>query len=146
LSVTAVSGGAASRTTTLEVQETPMSEPLSTPACRIYGIRQCDTMKKAFAWLDQQAVAYHFIDYKHAGVVAERAPVWCAQCAWESLLNRRGLTWRRLPESARVELDQAAALALMIAHPTLIRRPVLEVGERLLVGFDPVVWAEVFGP
>jgi arsenate reductase (glutaredoxin) len=119
------------------------AESPATPACRIYGIRQCDTMKKALAWLDQQAQAYAFVDYKCAGVVAERAPVWFAQVGWEALLNRRGLTWRRLPESARTDLDERAALALMIAHPTLIRRPVLEIGERVLVGFDPQVWTGV---
>lgn len=114
------------------------SSPL--PVCRIYGIRQCDTMKKAFTWLDDHHIAYTFVDYKRAGVVAERAPVWMASRGWEALINRRGLTWRRLSDEARAELDEPRALALMIAHPTLIRRPVIELGERVLIGFDAAAW------
>ncbi len=114
------------------------SSPL--PECRIYGIRQCDTMKKAFTWLDDHPITYTFVDYKRAGVVAERAPVWMASRGWEALINRRGLTWRRLSDEARAELDEARALALMIAHPTLIRRPVIELGEQVLIGFDAAAW------
>ena len=117
-----------------------MPDSNSPPDCRIYGIRQCDTMKKAFTWLDDHHFAYAFVDYKRAGVVAERAPVWMASRGWEALINRRGLTWRRLSDEARAELDEARALALMIAHPTLIRRPVIELGEQVLIGFDAAAW------
>jgi len=116
----------------------PDSSPL--PDCRIYGIRQCDTMKKAVTWLDDHQIAYTFVDYKRAGVVAERAPLWIANRGWEALINRRGLTWRRLSEEARADLDAARALALMVAYPTLIRRPVVELGEQVLIGFDATDW------
>lgn len=111
----------------------------------VYGIRNCDTMKKAFAWLDAQGIAIDFVDYRQPGVVAARLPAWTAQAGWETLLNTRGLTWRRLPESERQNLDAARAAALMAAHPTLIRRPLVEHPGGLLVGFDRERFAAALG-
>ncbi|MCG5509462.1 arsenate reductase [Ectothiorhodospira lacustris] len=111
--------------------------------CRLYGIRHCDTMKKALVWLDNAGIAHEFVDYKQAGIVADRLPHWCRQAGWEGLINRRGLTWRRLDAAAREALDEPRACALMMQHPTLIRRPILECGERVLVGFDVDRYREV---
>ncbi|WP_276315667.1 arsenate reductase [Ectothiorhodospira shaposhnikovii] len=111
--------------------------------CRIYGIRNCDTMKKALVWLDNAGIAHEFVDYKKAGVVADRLPHWCRQAGWETLINRRGLTWRRLDEMEREGLDETRARELMTRHPTLIKRPVLECGETVLVGFDAERYREV---
>ncbi|MFO1068174.1 MAG: ArsC family reductase [Geminicoccaceae bacterium] len=107
----------------------------------IYGIRNCDTMKKARAWLDAHGVAYAFHDYKVAGIDAARLRGWAGQVGWEKLLNRGGTTFRKLPEAEREGLDAARALALMQAQPSMIRRPVLEAGEALLVGFAPEAYA-----
>ena len=103
---------------------------------RLYGIRNCDTMKKAIAWLDEHGIAYQFIDYKKDGVVAERLPHWIKQAGCDRLLNRRGLMWKKLSEAERENVDAAKAAQLMVACPTLIKRPVLETGDELLVGFD----------
>ena len=101
-------------------------------------------MKKAFAWLDANGVAYEFIDYKKAGVAAAGLPEWNRLVGWEKLLNRQGLTWRNLTEEQRANVNEASALALMAAQPTLIKRPLIEVGEaQLLVGFDPERYREV---
>ena len=103
---------------------------------KIYGIKNCDTMKKAFAWLDANGIAYEFIDYKEAGVVADRLPDWNRRAGWQTLLNTRGLMWRKLSEAERANLDEDKALALMTRHPVLIKRPVLDTGKTLLVGFS----------
>ena len=104
----------------------------------IYGIKNCDTMKKAFAWLDDAGVAYDFHDYKKAGIDAETLARWCARSGWESLVNKRGTTWRKLAPEQRAIADEAGAIALMQAQPSLIRRPVVDCGDgNLLVGFDP---------
>ena len=102
----------------------------------IYGIRNCDTMKKAFAWLDANGVAYTFVDYKTAGVVSAHLSDWSRRAGWQALLNTRGLTWRRLSEPERADLDEARALALMATHPTLIKRPLVDDGDALHLGFD----------
>ena len=107
----------------------------------IYGIKNCDTMKKARAWLDGQGVAYAFHDYKVAGIERTRLAGWARQVGWERLLNRAGTTFRKLPERDREELDERRAIALMLAQPAMIKRPVLELGERLLVGFEPETYA-----
>jgi arsenate reductase len=111
---------------------------------KIYGIKNCDTMKKAMAWLDAHGVAHEFVDYKKAGVVAERLPYWIKAAGWETLLNRRGLMWKKLTEAEREGVDAAKAARLMLATPTLIKRPVLEHGEGLIVGFDPDHYARLF--
>ena len=111
----------------------------------LYGIKNCDTMKKARAWLDQRGVAYAFHDYKTAGIDPTRLADWAKQGGWEVLLNRAGTTFRKLPEADKAGLDEAKALALMAAQPSLIKRPVLERGGSIVVGFKPEVYGEVFG-
>ena len=106
-------------------------------AVTIYGIKACDTMKKARDWLQDHGVAYAFHDYKALGVQRDRLAGWAGQVGWERLLNRSGTTFRKLPEAQKSDLDEAAAIDLMLAQPSMIRRPVLEAGGRLLVGFRP---------
>ena len=108
----------------------------------VYGIRNCDTMKKAFAWLEANGVAYEFIDYKKAGVAESHLPDWNRRAGWKTLLNTRGLMWRKLTDDERADVDEAKALALMARHPALIKRPVLDTGSKLLVGFSPENYAE----
>lgn len=104
---------------------------------RVYGIKNCDTMKKAFAWLESNAIAYEFIDYKKAGAVHDRLADWSRRAGWQRLLNTRGMMWKRLSDEERADIDEAKALALMADYPTLIKRPVADTGSELLVGFDP---------
>lgn len=103
----------------------------------LYGIPNCDTMKKARRWLEEHGVGYQFHDYKVAGLDRTRLAAWAEVVGWEQLLNRAGTTFRKLPEAAKRDLDERKALALMIAQPSLIKRPVLETGKTLLVGFSP---------
>lgn len=103
----------------------------------IYGIKNCDTMKKARAWLDKKGVAYDFHDYKAAGIDRGRLEAWAKKVDWEVLLNRAGTTFRKLPDKDKEGLTEARAIALMIAQPSMIKRPVLEAGDKLLVGFKP---------
>jgi len=104
----------------------------------IYGIKNCDTMKKARAWLDKQGVAYEFHDYKNAGIERERLERWVKKAGWEILLNRAGTTFKKLPDKVKEGITEQRALALMIAQPSMIKRPVLELGGgKLLVGFNP---------
>ena len=103
----------------------------------LYGIPNCDTMKKARSWLDAHGVAYAFHDYKKEGVAEDRLRRWVGIAGWEVVLNRSGTTFRKLPESERIDLDADRAVALMFAQPSMIKRPVLEAGETLLVGFTP---------
>ncbi len=113
-------------------------------AVTIYGIRNCDTMKKARAWLDAHDVAYAFHDYKVQGIEAGRLAGWAAKVGWEALLNRAGTTFRKLPEAEKADLTEKTALALMRAQPSMIRRPVLETGGQVLVGFKPETYAGAF--
>jgi arsenate reductase (glutaredoxin) len=103
----------------------------------VYGIKNCETMKKARAWLEAHGVPYEFHDYKTAGIDRAHLARWIAAVGWEILLNRGGTTFRKLPESQREGLNERKAIALMLEHPSLIRRPVLELGQRVLVGFKP---------
>lgn len=112
---------------------------------RLYGIRNCDTMKKAWTWLDAHGVAYDFHDYKKEGVTAARLEAWAGQVGWERLLNRAGTTFKRLSEADKEGLDQAKAIALMQAQPSMIKRPVLEADGKLLVGFRPEEYQAAFG-
>jgi arsenate reductase len=115
-----------------------MTKPIT-----IYGIKNCDTMKKARAWLDKRGVAYSFHDYKAAGIDRERLEGWSKKVGWEILLNRAGTTFRKLPDKDKSGLDARKALALMLAQPSMIKRPVLELGgDKLLVGFSPEQYAE----
>jgi arsenate reductase len=107
----------------------------------IYGIKNCDTMKKARAWLDGSGAVYAFHDYKAAGIERSRLEGWARQVGWERLLNRAGTTFRKLPDKEREALDERRAIALMLAQPSMIKRPVLELGGRLLVGFKPDEYA-----
>ena len=114
---------------------------------RIYGIKQCDSMKKAFAWLEQHQLAYTFHDYKKAGIDAETLAGWCAQLGWEALLNRRGTTWRQLSPEQQSIADTSDAIALMQAHTSVIKRPVLLTpGGQLLVGFDAAQYQSALVP
>ena len=108
----------------------------------LYGIRNCDTVKKARAWLDGQGLAYDFHDYKVAGIDEARLAGWAAELGWERLLNRAGTTFRKLPDADKQGLDAARAIALMLAQPSMIRRPVLDTGARRLAGFDAAAWQE----
>ena len=112
----------------------------------IYGIKNCDTMKKARAWLDGHGVAYDFHDYKTGGIAKEKLKAWSDQLGWETLLNRAGTTFRKLPEADREDLNERKALALMLAQPSMIKRPVLELGSKLLVGFKPDIYAKEVAP
>lgn len=103
----------------------------------VYGIRNCDTMKKTFAWLDQHGVEYAFHDYKKSGVPADRLAAWARRVGWERLANTRGPTWRGIPEEDKARLDENKMLALLEVHSSAIRRPVVEAGRKVLVGFDP---------
>ena len=112
----------------------------------LYGIRNCDTMKKARAWLDGRQVAYAFHDYKTAGITHAQLTRWCRLAGWEQLLNRSGTTFRKLPEGERTGLDRQRAIALMLEHPSAIKRPVLERADgSILVGFDPKVYTAELG-
>ncbi|MFM5918365.1 MAG: arsenate reductase [Novosphingobium sp.] len=109
----------------------------------VYGIPNCDTVKKARGWLDTRGIAHAFHDYKKAGIDPARLGAWAEQVGWEKLLNRAGTTFRKLPESAKTDLGQAGAIALMAANPSCIKRPVVEHPGGLLVGFKPEEWAHV---
>ena len=113
----------------------------------IYGIKNCDTMKKARAWLDSHGVAYAFHDYKSAGIERGRLETWCKKVGWEALLNRAGTTFRKLPDEDKQGLDAAKATALMLAEPSMIKRPVLDLGGgKLLVGFKPEAYSAAIAP
>jgi arsenate reductase (glutaredoxin) len=114
-------------------------------ATKIYGIKNCDTMKKAFTWLEKHRVAYDFHDYKIAGVGKAELAKWCKAAGWETVLNRAGTTFRKLPEGDKQNLTEAKAIALMIANPSMIKRPVLESGGKIEIGFKPESYAAVFG-
>ena len=109
----------------------------------IYGIKNCDTLKKARAWLDKRGVDYAFHDYKTAGIERARLEQWEKKVGWESLLNRAGTTFRKLPDKDKAGLNGKKALALMLAQPSMIKRPVLDLGGgKLLVGFEPDVYSK----
>jgi len=108
----------------------------------IYGIKNCDTMKKARAWLDQHGVSYGFHDYKVGGIERDKLEGWAKEAGWETLLNKAGTTFRKLPDKDKEGLTEARAIKLMLAQPSIIKRPVLELsGGKLLVGFKPQHYA-----
>jgi arsenate reductase len=112
----------------------------------VYGIKNCDTMKKARAWLDKSGVDYAFHDYKTAGIERGRLEQWAKQVGWETLLNRAGTTFRRLPDKDKNAIDAKKALALMLAQPSMIKRPVVDLGRgKLLVGFSPETYGAALG-
>jgi arsenate reductase len=106
----------------------------------IYGIKNCDTMKKARTWLDKHGVDYSFHDYKTAGIDKDRLARWSTAVGWETLLNRAGTTFRKLPDAEKENLTEKKAITLMLAQPSMIKRPVLETGGKLLVGFKPDIY------
>lgn len=108
----------------------------------IYGIKNCDTMKKARAWLDSHGVAYSFHDYKAEGIDKARLQRWAKDVGWEPLLNRAGTTFRKLDDAAKEGLNESKAIALMLEQPSMIKRPVLDLGGKLVVGFKPEIYAK----
>ena len=111
----------------------------------LYGIKSCDTMKKARAWLDTHSIAYTFHDYKSQGIDRAHLVQWCNEHGWQTVLNRAGTTFRQLDEQQKADLDQAKAIELMLAQPSMIKRPVLDLGERTLVGFKPESYHAALG-
>ncbi len=107
----------------------------------IYGVKNCDTMKKARAWLDQRGVAYAFHDYKTSGIERERLERWSKKVGWEVLLNRAGTTFKKLPDKDKAGVTEKKAITLMLTQPSMIKRPVLDLGGgKLLVGFKPEIY------
>lgn len=107
----------------------------------LYGIPNCDTVKKARAWLDERGLAYTFHDYKKQGADAGKLNAWVAAAGWEKVLNRAGTTFRKLPDTDKSDLDAGKAVAVMLANPSCIKRPIVEHDGGLLVGFKPDEWA-----
>ena len=112
-------------------------------AARLYGIKNCDTMKKAWTWLDQHGVAYEFHDYKKDGIDRATLQGWVDQLGWEVLLNRAGTTFKKLPDADKQGIDAEKAIALMLAQPSMIKRPVLAHAGGLTVGFKPETYAQL---
>ena len=110
----------------------------------LYGIPNCDTVKKARVWLDQHGVAFVFHDYKKAGIDRTRLEGWVAEHGWQTVLNRAGTTFRALPEADKADLTAERAIGLMLAQLSMIKRPVLDLGDRTLVGFKPDTYAAAF--
>jgi arsenate reductase len=108
----------------------------------LYGIKACDTMKKARTWLDEHAVSYVFHDYKSVGIDQANLQKWCDEHGWDKVLNRSGTTFRKLDEAQKTDLNQDRAIALMLAQPSMIKRPVLDLGARSLLGFKPEIYQQ----
>jgi len=113
-------------------------------ATTLFGIPNCDTMKKARRWLEANDVLYTFHDYKKSGVPEKELKQWVKKVGWEILLNRRGTTWRKLDDSVKENIDEASAIQVMIENPSAIKRPVLEIDDQLLVGFSEGTYKEAF--
>lgn len=111
----------------------------------LYGIPNCDTVKKARTWLDNHGIAYTFHDYKKAGADAAKLAAWCHAAGWDKVLNRAGTTFKKLPDADKADLDQAKAVAVMAANPSCIKRPIVEHPGGLLVGFKDAEWAAALG-
>ena len=112
----------------------------------IYGIKNCDTMKKAMRWLDEHGVDYRFHDYRKEGLDRTQLKAWEKEVGWETLLNRRGMLWRKLPETSRDSINRENALQIMQDNPAIIKRPVLDLGDRRVVGFKPEDYRQLFSP
>jgi len=110
----------------------------------LYGIPNCDTVRKARRWLDAQDINYQFHDFRKEGLQASLLQEWEAELGWETLINRRGMSWRKLPEQTRKEIDQSSAIQLMLENPTLIKRPILDLGNSRHVGFSETQYQELF--
>ena len=111
----------------------------------LYGIPNCDTVKKARVWLDQNGVAYAFHDYKKQGIDQARLEAWVDELGWETVLNRSGTTFRALPDGDKADLNAAKAVRLMLAQPSMIKRPMLDLGDRRIAGFKPEIYAAALG-
>lgn len=111
----------------------------------IYGIKACDTMKKARDWLDRKGVSYDYHDYKTQGIDRAHLEKWAKDVGWETLLNRAGTTFRKLPDADKANIDAQKAIALMLAQPSMIKRPVVEHGGRIIVGFKPEIYEKALG-
>jgi arsenate reductase (glutaredoxin) len=111
---------------------------------KLFGIPNCDSVRKARRWLDERGIAYVFHDFRKDGLDAQRLSAWIGQAGWEPLLNRKGTTWRQLPAEQREEIDARRAQTLMLAQPALIKRPVLESGQHLEVGFSADRYSNLF--
>jgi arsenate reductase len=114
------------------------------PTVIIYGIPNCDTMKKARTWLDGRGVAYRFHDYRAEGVDRAHVEAWVKALGWEKVLNKASTTFKELPDGKKAGLDAKKAVGLMLANPTMIKRPMLDLGGRLIAGFKPDIYAEAF--
>ena len=110
----------------------------------LYGIKNCDTVKKARKWLEDSGVDYRFHDFRSDGLDAAQLRAWVAELGWETLLNRRGTTWRQVPEAIKVAIDETSAIALMLEKPAIIKRPVLEHGRKVSVGFTADAYKMLF--
>ena len=110
----------------------------------LYGIPNCDTMKKARAWLAAQGIDYEFHDYKNLGVDEKTLRGWVKELGWKPLLNTRGMMWRKVPQDAKDSIDEASAIALMLETPSIIKRPVLDTGTQRHVGFKPEQYEQIF--
>lgn len=110
----------------------------------MYGIPNCDTVKKARVWLEAKGVDYAFHDYKKAGIDRARLEAWVKELGWETVLNRAGTTFRKLPEADKANLDAAKAIDLMLAQPSMIKRPIVDLGGRRIAGFKPDIYAAAF--
>lgn len=110
----------------------------------IYGIPNCDTMKKARRWLDEHKIEHQFHDYRKNGLSAAQLTTWVNELGWENVLNRRGTTWRKLPDETKNTIDQASAITLMLEQPAMIKRPLLEHAGHYHLGFKPAEYADIF--
>ena len=111
----------------------------------LYGIPNCDTMKKARKWLADNGVEYEFHDYKKLGIEKKKLTEWIKTVGWETLLNRRGMMWRKVPDDVKANIDEKSAIELMLETPSIIKRPVLEAKGKVTVGFKPEIYEELFG-
>src|ERR1700716_1325382 len=136
------------RTRSNSARPSSPAPPRKQPAMSItiYGIKNCDTMKKARSWLDGHGVAYDFHDYKTAGIAKDKLKQWSDELGWETLLKPAGPTVKKFPDGDKAPLNERKALALMLAQPSMIKRPVLDVGGKLLVGFKPDIYAKEVAP
>ena len=115
------------------------------PVLTLYGIANCDTVRKARRWLDGQGIAYRFHDLRKDGIGETQLRAWSEELGWEALLNRRGTTWRTVPDTVKAGLDTDAAIRLMLEMPAIIRRPVLDLGDRCVVGFTQAHYQSLLG-
>ncbi len=111
---------------------------------RLYGISNCDTVRKAKKWLDSKHIAYQFHDFRKDGLTRKQLIQWCKELGWENLLNKRGTTWRNLPDEAKNTITQDKAINIMLEQPAIIKRPVLDLGKRRVIGFNEKEYKGIF--